>query len=65
MLKDNGVTGDIHVVISALANTYANYITTPEEYYVQRYEGASTIYGPGIHSIWLYTTENSTSLQQH
>ena len=38
-LKDNGVTGDIHVVISAQANTYVNYITTPEEYYVQRYEG--------------------------
>jgi len=45
-LRDNGVTGDIHVVISALANTYINYVTTPEEYNVQRYEGASTIYGP-------------------
>jgi len=45
-LRDNGVTGDIHVVISALANTYVDYITTPEEYNVQRYEGASTIYGP-------------------
>ena len=45
-LRDNGVTGDIHVVISALANTYVDYITTIEEYNVQRYEGASTIYGP-------------------
>jgi len=34
------------VVISALANTYIDYVTTPEEYNVQRYEGASTIYGP-------------------
>ena len=45
-LRDNRVTGDIHVVISALANTYIDYVTTPEEYNVQRYEGASTIYGP-------------------
>ena len=34
------------MVISALANTYINYVTTLEEYNVQRYEGASTIYGP-------------------
>ena len=34
------------MVIAGLANTYADYITTPEEYSVQRYEGASTIYGP-------------------
>ena len=40
-LKDNGITVDIHVVISGLANTYTDYITTPEEYSVQRYEGAS------------------------
>jgi len=45
-LRENGITGDIHVVISALANTYIDYVTTPEEYNVQRYEGASTIYGP-------------------
>ena len=45
-LKDNGITGDIHVIITGLANTYTSYVTTPEEYSVQRYEGASTIYGP-------------------
>ncbi|OAX81281.1 hypothetical protein ACJ72_04379 [Emergomyces africanus] len=28
------------------ANTYAHYITTEEEYGVQRYEGASTLHGP-------------------
>ncbi|KAJ7174628.1 Neutral/alkaline nonlysosomal ceramidase [Mycena filopes] len=28
------------------ANTYAHYITTREEYSIQRYEGASTIFGP-------------------
>ena len=34
------------MVIAGLSNTYADYIATPEEYSVQRYEGASTIYGP-------------------
>lgn len=33
------------VVLSSPANTYAHYLTTPEEYDVQRYEGASTLYG--------------------
>ena len=40
------MSGDIDVVIAGLSNTYADYIATPEEYSVQRYEGASTIYGP-------------------
>ena len=34
------------VVLGAPANSYTHYITTPEEYSVQRYEGASTLYGP-------------------
>jgi len=34
------------VVLGSPANTYAHYLTTPEEYGVQRYEGASTLYGP-------------------
>ncbi|GME28464.1 Neutral alkaline nonlysosomal ceramidase [Neofusicoccum parvum] len=33
------------VVLGGPANTYAHYIATPEEYGVQRYEGASTLYG--------------------
>jgi neutral ceramidase len=33
------------VVLGSPANTYAHYLTTPEEYGVQRYEGASTLYG--------------------
>jgi len=33
------------VVIGGPANTYSHYTTTPEEYDVQRYEGASTLYG--------------------
>ncbi|KAF2718780.1 ceramidase like protein [Polychaeton citri CBS 116435] len=38
--------GDVHVVLGGPANTYAHYITTQEEYSIQRYEGASTLYGP-------------------
>ncbi|OAA36471.1 neutral ceramidase precursor [Metarhizium rileyi] len=33
------------VVLGSPANTYAHYLATPEEYDVQRYEGASTLYG--------------------
>ena len=33
-------------VIAGLSNTYADYVTTKEEYQAQRYEGASTIFGP-------------------
>ena len=33
------------VVVGSPANTYAHYVTTPEEYSIQRYEGASTLYG--------------------
>lgn len=33
------------VVLGSPANTYAHYVVTPEEYGVQRYEGASTLYG--------------------
>ena len=34
-----------YVVLGGPANTYAHYVVTPEEYAVQRYEGASTLYG--------------------
>lgn len=34
------------IIISALANAYAGYVATPEEYQLQRYEGASTHFGP-------------------
>ncbi|KAI0002253.1 Neutral/alkaline nonlysosomal ceramidase, partial [Russula compacta] len=45
-LTDNGIIGeDAYVVIAGPANTYAHYVTTPEEYDVQRYEGASTLFG--------------------
>ncbi|KAF3405321.1 Neutral ceramidase [Talaromyces pinophilus] len=40
-----GITDPL-VVLGSPANTYAHYLTTEEEYGVQRYEGASTLYGP-------------------
>ncbi|KAJ7144716.1 ceramidase [Mycena crocata] len=46
-LISSGILGeDAHVVVAGPANTYAHYISTREEYGVQRYEGASTLYGP-------------------
>ncbi|KAF8726187.1 hypothetical protein AX14_007956 [Amanita brunnescens Koide BX004] len=46
-LISSGVLGsDAYVVIAGPANTYGHYVTTREEYGVQRYEGASTIFGP-------------------
>ena len=34
------------VIVNGLANGYAGYVTTREEYAAQMYEGASTLYGP-------------------
>lgn len=34
------------VVLGGPANSYTHYIATEEEYKIQRYEGASTLYGP-------------------
>ncbi|GLJ23882.1 hypothetical protein SUGI_0453800 [Cryptomeria japonica] len=53
---ENGGSGsNIHVVIAGLTNTYSQYITTFEEYEIQRYEGASTLYGP--HTLSAYIQE--------
>jgi neutral ceramidase len=38
--------GITEVVITGLANNYVGYLTSPEEYAAQHYEGASTLYGP-------------------
>ncbi|WOL20515.1 neutral ceramidase-like isoform X1 [Canna indica] len=52
----NGKFGsNVHVVIAGLSNTYSQYVTTFEEYEVQRYEGASTLYGP--HTLSAYIQE--------
>ncbi|MCD7464969.1 Neutral ceramidase 1 [Datura stramonium] len=44
---------NIHVVLAGLTNTYSQYITTFEEYQIQRYEGASTLYGPHTLSAYI------------
>jgi neutral ceramidase len=43
------------VVIAGLSNGYSHYVTTFEEYQVQRYEGASTLFGP--HTLAAYAQE--------
>ncbi|XP_057164540.1 neutral ceramidase isoform X2 [Ursus arctos] len=41
------------IIISGLCNVYTHYITTFEEYQAQRYEAASTIYGPHTLSAYI------------
>ena len=41
-----GSSVDPVVLLGGPANSYTHYISTPEEYDIQRYEGASTLYGP-------------------
>ncbi|KAF4505563.1 hypothetical protein G6O67_007497 [Ophiocordyceps sinensis] len=48
----NFLDKDPIVVVASPANTYAHYLATPEEYAIQRYEGASTIFGQ--HSLNAY-----------
>jgi neutral ceramidase len=38
--------GSERVIVSSVANEYTGYVTTPEEYRRQYYEGGHTIYGP-------------------
>ncbi|NXV45073.1 ASAH2 ceramidase, partial [Uria aalge] len=46
-------TARMDVVIAGLCNVYTHYITTYEEYQAQRYEAASTIYGPHTLSAYI------------
>ena len=58
IIVDGGIAGgedDVKVVIAGLANTYVHYTTTFEEYQGQRYEAASTLYGP--HTLEAYIQE--------
>ena len=45
-------TGQFRAILAGLSNVYTHYITTFEEYQVQRYEAASTIFGP--HTLLAY-----------
>lgn len=53
--SNGNTSGNRHVVIAGLTNTYSQYVTTHEEYQVQRYEGASTLFGP--HTLSAYIQE--------
>jgi neutral ceramidase len=44
--------GVTHVVLAGYANAYAGYVTTPEEYTLQDYEGASTHFGQWTLPAW-------------
>ncbi|CAM6104879.1 unnamed protein product [Calypogeia fissa] len=46
---------DLQVVIAGLSNGYSQYVATFEEFQAQRYEGASTLYGP--HTLSAYIQE--------
>jgi neutral ceramidase len=45
-------SSDEPVVIAGYCNDYASYLTTPEEYALQDYEGASTLFGPHTLGAW-------------
>ncbi|XP_044761583.1 neutral ceramidase [Coccinella septempunctata] len=48
----NGGPANARIIITGLSNLYTSYIATFEEYQIQRYEAASTIFGP--HSLAIY-----------
>lgn len=55
VVQDKIATDPI-VVLGGPANSYTHYITTEEEYSVQRYEGASTLYGPHTLNAFINST---------
>ncbi|KAJ3209164.1 Dynein regulatory complex subunit 4 [Entophlyctis luteolus] len=52
LTEDRMIDQDAEVIVVGLANAYSSYVTTREEYQIQRYEGGSTIYGP--HTLGAY-----------
>lgn len=46
LISLNALNENTKIIISGLSNSYTHYVTTKEEYDNQRYEGASTLYGP-------------------
>lgn len=53
---------DLEFVIAGLTNTYSSYVTTFEEYQVQRYEGGFTLFGP--HTLDAYIQEFRSLAQE-
>lgn len=56
---ENGISKP-EVTIAGLANSYTHYVTTFEEYAGQRYEAASTLYGPHTLSAYIQEFERLT-----
>ena len=56
--------GNVTLVIAGLTNTYSSYITTYEEYQAQRYEGASTIFGPHTLDAYIQVGHVQSGLDQ-
>jgi neutral ceramidase len=61
LFSDLGTSEPV-TVLGGPANTYSHYITTFEEYQIQRYEGASTLYGP--HTLNAYINRTIAFLPQ-
>jgi len=58
-------TGVKHVALGTYANEYSQYVTTPEEYSSQQYEGASTLFGPHTLAAYqLVATRLATAIAQ-
>lgn len=53
LMSHGAATQDTVMVIAGLANAYCQYVTTFEEFIAQRYEAASTLYGPHTHAAYL------------
>ena len=54
--KDQLSISDPQVVLGAPSNSYAHYVATEEEYNIQRYEGASTLFGPSTLAAYINLT---------
>ncbi|RMZ67584.1 neutral alkaline non-lysosomal ceramidase [Pyrenophora seminiperda CCB06] len=59
-VKSSNIAAEPIVVLGGPANSYTHYIATEEEYGVQRYEGASTLYGQ--HTLNAYINSTLTYL---
>lgn len=53
------------VVLGGPANSYTHYIATEEEYNVQRYEGASTLFGPHTLNAYINLTKSHLPYLSH
>ncbi|KAI1481219.1 Neutral/alkaline nonlysosomal ceramidase [Daldinia eschscholtzii] len=56
LFADETLSASPVVVLGGPANSYTHYITTEEEYGIQRYEGASTLYGPHTLAAYINVT---------